>query len=76
MQIDVVKAFLEDPAIQKKYGITAGQVAQMTLSTPFSGEAGIFVDLVRRMVKELEDQNTTTNAAAQRLNAHLENTLR
>lgn len=76
IQLDVLRAFLDDANIQEKYGITAEQVAQMTLSTPFTGEAGTFIDLVRRMVKEVEDQNTTTNAVASRLNAYLENTLR
>ncbi|TLV00340.1 hypothetical protein [Dyadobacter luticola] len=76
LQIELIKSFLKDDEIQKKYGLTPTDVDQMSMTSKFSLETQTFVNLVTQMVKEVEDQNTTTNSAAARLNAHLENALR
>ena len=76
LQIDLIKSFLKDEEIQKKYGLTPSDVAQMSMTSKYPPETQTFVNLVTQMVKEVEDQATTTNSAAARLNAHLENALR
>lgn len=75
-QLDIVKSFLEDTDIQQKYDLTPGDVSQMTLTSQHNANAQVLVSLVRQMVNVVEDAGTTTNLAASRLNAHLENALR
>lgn len=75
-QLDIVKSFLEDADIQEKYGLTPNEVSQMTLTSQHNAKAQVLVALVRQMVHVVEDNSTTTNLAASRLNAHLENALR
>lgn len=75
-QLDLVKSFLEDTNIQEKYGLTPDDVAQMTMTTQYNTNTQVLVGLIRQMVNVVEDASTTTNSAASRLNAHLENTLR
>ena len=75
-QLDLVKSFLEDTEIQEKYGLTADDVAQMTMSSEYNPNAQVLVSLIRQMMSVMEDSSTTVNLAASRLNAHLENALR
>lgn len=75
-RIDIVKAFLEDADIQQKYGLSADEVAKMTMSSQHNSDAQVLVSLIRQMVNVVEDSGTTVNLAASRLNAHLENALR
>ena len=75
-QLDLVKSFLEDADIQQKYNLTPDDVAQMTMTSQYNPNARVLVDLIRQMVNVVEDDNTTVNLAASRLNAHLENALR
>lgn len=75
-QLDLVKSFLEDTDIQEKYGLTPADVAQMTMNTQYNANAQVLVGLIRQLVNVVEDDNTTPNSAASRLNAHLENALR
>lgn len=75
-QLDLVKSFLEDAAIQERYGLTPDDVAQMTMTSQYNPDAQVLVSLIRHMVSVVEDDNTTVNLAASRLNAHLENALR
>lgn len=75
-QLDIVKAFLNDAEIQEKYGLTAADVAQLTMQSHYKPETQVLVGLIRRMVTEVEDQSKTVNVAASVLNNTLENTLR
>lgn len=76
IQLDLVKSFLEDAEIQQKYGLTPDDVAQMTMTSEYNPDAQVLVNLIRRMVMEVEDQSKTVNVAAAVLNQHLENALR
>jgi hypothetical protein len=76
LQIELIKSFLQDDEIQKKYGLTPHDVEQMSMTTKFHPQAQYLVNLIKQLVKEVDDQGTTTNSAAARLNAHLENALR
>ena len=76
IQLDIVKAFLQDAEIQEKYGLTPADVDQMTTQSQYSGKAQLLVNLVRRMVMEVEDQSKTVNIAASVLNQTLETALR
>jgi hypothetical protein len=71
-QLEIVKSFLKDPTIQQKYGISASEVETLSLTSQHKSP---FVDVVRRMVKEVEDESTITVAAAQ-LNLLLEKKLK
>lgn len=75
-QLDLVRSFLEDAEIQQKYGLTPDDVAQMTMTSQYNPDAQVLVSLIRHMVSVVEDDSTTVNSAASRLNAHLENALR
>ena len=75
-QLDIVKAFLQDAEIQEKYGLTPAEADQMTTQSQYTGKAQILVNLVRRMVMEVEDQSKTVNIAASVLNQTLETALR
>lgn len=75
-QLDIVKAFLQDPDIQQKYGLTPDEVSRMTLQTQPNESAKILVDLIKRMVQDVEDTTKTPNAAAATMNLTLENALR
>lgn len=75
-QLDLVKTFLEDTDIQQKYGLSADEVAKMTMTSEYNSATQVLVSLIRQMVNVVEDDGTTTNLAAARLNAHLETTLR
>lgn len=75
-QLDLVKSFLEDTAIQEKYGLTPTDVAQMTMTTQYNANAQVLVGLIRQLVNVVEDTGITPSSAASRLNAHLENALR
>ncbi len=75
-QLDIVKAFLEDAEIQEKYGLTPADVAQMTMQSQYKSETQVLVGLIRRMVREVEDQGKSVNVAASLMNNSLENTLR
>lgn len=71
-QLEIVKSFLKDPTIQQKYGISINEVETLSLTSQHKSP---FVDVVRRMVKEVEDESTITVAAAQ-LNLLLEKKLK
>lgn len=75
-QLDIVKAFLQDPDIQQKYALTPGEVDQMTMQSQPNANAQVIVNLIRRMVQEVEDQTKTVNVAASVMNQTLENALR
>ena len=75
-QLDLVKSFLADADIQQKYGLTPDDVAQMTMTSQYNPNAQVLVSLIRQLVNVVEDDGTTINLAASRLNAHLENILR
>lgn len=75
-QLDIVKAFLQDTAIQKKYGLTPDEVTQMTLQSPPNASTNVLIDLIKRMVQDVEDNSKTINAAAATMNLTLENVLR
>ena len=74
-EIEILKAFLEDSEIQEKYGLSPMEVTQMTMSSRHDADAQVLVDLIRRMIREVEDKSKTVNVAAAVLNAHLENVL-
>jgi len=71
-QLEIIRSFLKDPKIQQKYGITATEVESLTMTSQHKSP---FVDVVRRMVKEVEDESSVTVAAAQ-LNLLLEKKLK
>lgn len=71
-QLEIVRYFLKDPRIQQKYGISASEVETVSLTSQHKSH---FVDVVRRMVKEVEDESSVTIAAAQ-LNLLLEKKLK
>ena len=73
-QLDLVKSFLEDAEIQQKYGLTPNDISQMTLTSQHNADAQVLVGLIRQMVNVVED-GSTSNLAANRLNAHLNTTL-
>lgn len=75
-QIEIVKAFLQDPQIQQKYSLTPDDVNRMTLQSQPNAEAKILVDLIKRMVQDVEDKSITINVAAATMNRTLENALR
>lgn len=74
-QLDIVKAFLQDAEIQQKYGLTAHEVDQITSTSQHAPKAQVLVNLVRRMVKEVEDPTKTVTVAASVLNQTLTNSL-
>ena len=74
-QLDIVKAFLQDAEIQEKYGLTPAEVDQISLVSQHAPKAQILVNLVRRMVNEVEDPTKTVIVAASVLNQTLTNTL-
>ena len=71
-QLEIIRSFLKDPKIQQKYGITATEVESLTMTSQHKSP---LVDVVRRMVKEVEDESSVTVAAAQ-LNLLLEKKLK
>ena len=73
-QLELVKSFLDDADIQQKYGLTPGEVSQMTLTSQHNPDAQILVGLIRQMVNVVEEGSTVT-LAANRLNAYLNTTL-
>jgi hypothetical protein len=75
-QLELVKAFLQDPEIGEKYDLTPADLEQMTPQSTYAGKTQVFVQLVRRMVAEVEDQSKTVNTAAAVLNQTLETALR
>ena len=75
-QLEIVKSFLQDTDIQQKYGLTPADIDQMTMQSQYTAKAQILVNLVRRMVMEVEDQSKTVNIAASVLNQTLETALR
>lgn len=75
-QLDIVKAFLQDPQIQEKYGLTPDEVSRLTLQSQANSQAKVLVDLIKRMVKDVEDKSITTKVAAATMNNTLENALR
>ncbi len=75
-QIDIVKAFLQDSIIQEQYSLTADEVSRMDLQTQPGTEAKVLVDLIKRMVQDVEDKSKTINAVASTMNLTLENALR
>jgi predicted RNA-binding protein with PIN domain len=75
-QLDIVKAFLQDTAIQEKYGLTPADIDQMTMQSQYTAKAQTLINLIRRMVAEVEDQSKTVNVVASVLNQTLETTLR
>ena len=74
-QLDIVKAFLQDAEIQEKYGLTPAEVDQISLVSQHAPKAQILVNLIRRMVNEVEDPTKTVIVAASVLNQTLTNTL-
>ncbi|MBO3273495.1 hypothetical protein [Hymenobacter defluvii] len=72
LQLEIIRSFLKDPKIQQKYGITATEVESLTMTSQHQSP---FIDVVRRMVKEVEDESSVTVAAAQ-LNLLLEKKLK
>jgi len=75
-QLEIVKSFLQDSDMQQKYGLTPADIDQMTTQSQYTAKAQILVNLVRRMVMEVEDQSKTVNIAASVLNQTLETALR
>lgn len=75
-QIDIVKAFLQDAEIQQKYHLLPDEVSRMTLQSQPNADAKVLVDLIKRMVQDVEDKSITVNVAAATMNKTLENALR
>lgn len=75
-QLDIVKAFLEDPIIQQKYGLTSRDITEMTMNSTYNRDTQVIVNLVRRLVAEIDDKSKTVNLVAAALNQNLENALR
>lgn len=74
-QLDIVKAFLQDAEIQQKYGLMPDEVDQITLVSQHAPKAQVLVNLVRRMVDEVENPTKTVTVAASVLNQTLNNSL-
>lgn len=75
-QLDIVKAFLQDTDIQQKYGLTPEEVDRLTMQSQPNASAKLLVDLIKRMVQDVEDRTKTVNAAASAMNLTLENAIR
>jgi hypothetical protein len=74
-QLEIVRAFLTDPLIQQKYGLSPNDIAQMTMQSHFVGEAEVLANVLRRMVSDADDPNKSVNVAAAALNQLLNNAL-
>ena len=72
-KLEILKSFLEDEIIVKKYGIRQKDIDEVTLT---SVSSNIMISFLQNLVMVIEDDKYTTNTAASNLNNFLENKLR
>lgn len=72
-KLEILKSFLEDEIIIKKYGIRQKDIDEVTLT---SVSSNIMISFLQNLVMVIEDDKYTINTAASNLNNFLENKLR